>query len=333
MTWSGTDSHLASFPEQNPNPVFELDGRGRVIYLNPVAEERFPDLSARGAEHPLVGGFQPLQDALAQAGEGFLAREVDLGTAVFEQKICRRGDSADSGLRVFVHDVTDLRRAHGAIRALARRVLDAQEEERRRISRELHDDAGQALTALRIALGLLADEPPETTKALRHELLGVRELVDETRERIRRLALGLRPSLLDVMGLEEAIAAECESFARRTGIDVDCSGELPAQLGDASATAVFRFVQEGLSNVVRHAGTARVAVGLRERARHAEVELSDDGRGFEPTDARLSAGVGLRGLEERFALLGGGFEIDSRPGHGTRLRAWLPHGVAEAEGA
>lgn len=328
----GRLTHLASFPEQNPNPVIELDGSGHVTYVNPVGAAQFPDLITLGQAHPLLAGLGAAEATLRGENRAFISREVDLGDAVFEQKVCPLGDDRGTGLRVFVHDVTDLRRAHEAIGRLARRVLDAQEEERRRISRELHDDAGQSLTALRISLGLLSDEPPGDAEALRRELDGIREIVDETRDRIRRLALGLRPSLLDVMEISEAIRAECDSFARRTGLRVDSAGDLPTGIEGAAATVVFRLVQEGLNNVAKHAGAGHVTVTLAEAGDGARVELTDNGRGFEVGRARLSSGVGLRGLEERFSLLGGSFRVESTPGAGTRLVGRLPRSGAPESG-
>ncbi len=317
---------LASFPEQNPNPVIELDADGHIAYVNPIGAAQFPDLIALGRTHPLLAGLEEAEEILRRENRAFISREVDMGDAVFEQKVCPLEDHRGPGLRVFVHDVTALRRAHEAIGQLARRVLDAQEDERRRISRELHDDTGQALTALRISLGLLADEPPSDVEALRRELDGIREIVDDTRDRIRRLALGLRPSLLDVMEITEAIRAECDSFGRRAGLRVACTGQLPTGIEGAAATAIFRFIQEGLSNVAKHADAEIVNVVLAGEGDSATVLLIDDGRGFDIDQARLSPGVGLRGLQERFALLGGAFHVVSSADGGTRLVGEVPRG-------
>lgn len=315
---------LASFPEQNPNPVIEIDAEGHVAYVNPIGAAKFPDLIDLGREHPLLAGLEAAEEVLRRDGLAFVSREVDVGDGVFEQKVCPLNDERGPGLRIFVHDVTALHRAHEAIGHLARRVLDAQEDERRRISSELHDDTGQALTALRISLGLLADEPPSDAEALRRELVGLREIVDETRDRIRRLALGLRPSLLDVMDISEAVRAECDSFGRRAGLLVTCEGQLPRSVEGAAATAIFRFVQEGLNNVVKHARAGRVVVRLAELPDGARVELFDDGSGFDLDQARLTPGIGLRGLQERFALLGGAFDVHCPPEGGTRLVGTLP---------
>ncbi len=313
-------ARLASFPEQNPNLVIEIDSHNRVSYLNPVARECFGELADLGLAHPLLAGLERAAARIDASPEGFLAREVDLGDRVFEQKICRIAPEAGSGLRVFASDVTELRRAHEDVRSLAQRVVEAQEVERLRISRELHDDAGQSLTALRIGLRLLSDELPSKPEDLRAELRSLVELVEDTHERIRHLARGLRPPMLDTIGLMAALRSESQSFAERTGLQLEQDLRTqPIDPSDAVATAIYRMVQEGLSNVARHAEASRVRVAARRADGRLEVEVVDDGCGFDPASLERAEGIGLRGLRERFLMLGAHFDIDSRPGQGTRL--------------
>lgn len=317
---AGWLARLAAFPEQNPNLVIEIDGAGRVSYLNPVARERFPELDELGMSHPLLADLEGVAAILVDDPGGFLAREVDLGERVFEQKICPIADAFGLGLRVFASEVTALRRAHEDVRRLARRVVEAQEEERLRISRELHDDAGQSLTALRISLKLLVDDLPTERSPLRDELEGIVGLIEETHERIRGIARGLRPPMLDTVGLLAALRAECKGFADRSGLAVDC--ELLAEeprLSEAASIAVYRMAQEGLTNVLRHASAARVGLRLQRQGDRLQIALQDDGCGFDPQLLTQVPGIGLRGLRERFALIGGSFEVQSRPGQGTRL--------------
>jgi signal transduction histidine kinase len=317
-------ARLAAFPEQNPNLVIEIDGAGQVSYLNPVARERFPELDGLGRAHPLLADLDGVAARLIDDPGGFLAREVDLGDRVFEQKICPIADAHGGGLRVFASEVTDLRRAHEDVRRLARRVVEAQEEERLRISRELHDDAGQALTALRIGLKLVVDDLPEDRSPLRDELGGIVGLIEETHERIRAIARGLRPPLLDTVGLVPALRAECQGFAERTGIAVDCGLAIEApRLSEAASIAAYRMVQEGLTNVLRHASAGRVDLGLQQEGGRLQIALQDDGCGFDLRSLDHSTGIGLRGLRERFALIGGSFVVESQTDRGTRLVGWL----------
>lgn len=218
----------------------------------------------------------------------------------------------------------ELAAVHARLRALSAGVMDAQEEERRRISRELHDDTAQTLTSLLLYAKALeqGDAPPRVRQALAE----LREEVARSLEGVRRLARELRPSALDDLGLVAALEGYTHDFARRTGIAVRfepaCGGErLPAQV----ELALYRIAQEALTNVAKHAGATRVDVGLVREPGAISLTVRDDGRGFDPS--RLPSGdrgLGLFGMKERAELTGGRLTITSRPGGGSVIAARIP---------
>jgi two-component system sensor histidine kinase UhpB len=215
--------------------------------------------------------------------------------------------------------------------ALTAQVISAQEEERRRIARELHDEAGQALTML--IVGLERGEqsmPGEHLAAARATVRRLRDLATQTLEEIRNLALDLRPALLDDLGLVAAVRWYARTCAARAGLPVDValdgldeSDRLPPDV----ETAVFRIVQEGITNAVKHARAGRVWVGLHRDEGGLTVLVADDGVGLPPFEAAngdRGGRLGLFGMAERAKLLGGEIEIGPRPGGGTLLELRLP---------
>ncbi len=221
----------------------------------------------------------------------------------------------------------EVRAGRARLKILSQRLIEAQETERRRVSRELHDEAGQSLTALKIGLELMqADLLTESTKS--HQ--GLQEavaLTQETMERIRLLAQGLRPPELDVVGLDPTLADYCHDFAERTRLTIDYTGaDLPA-LPDALTICFYRVLQEALTNVVKHAHATHVTVALRCDTDTLSLAVADDGQGFDTHAAsglRQPRGIGLLGMRERLELLGGKLVIKSESGQGARLVASAP---------
>jgi signal transduction histidine kinase len=203
-----------------------------------------------------------------------------------------------------------------------RRIVETQELERERLARELHDETGQALTS--VLLGLRALEDAKDPAAMRTAAANVRELVVGTLHDVRRLAVELRPKALDDFGLVPALERLTDNFHEQTGIQV----ELAAQLGEARLTpdvetALYRVVQEALTNVVKHARASRVSVLLTRKDGVVAAVIEDDGVGFDPT-ARGDGGVGLLGIRERVGLLDGRFELEAHPGRGTTIVIEVP---------
>jgi signal transduction histidine kinase len=204
------------------------------------------------------------------------------------------------------------------------RVVAAQELERRRLARELHDETGQALTSILLGLSGIEDSPDEAS--LRAAVGEVRDRVRSTLQDVRRLAVELRPSALDDFGLVPALERLLDGFAEQTGIAVEfepalAGVRLPAEV----ETALYRIVQESLTNVVKHADARRVSVVATRKRDSVSVVVEDDGVGFEPERAR-EGGLGLLGMRERVALLGGRVTVESRPGAGTTFVAEVPLG-------
>ena len=228
----------------------------------------------------------------------------------------------------------DLRLAEGfAVRASAavelservqrdslRRVVEAQELERRRLARELHDETGQALTS--ILLGLKAVEDARSGEQRDEAAADLRQLVVSTLQDVRRLAVELRPKALDDFGLLPAVERLAQTFTEQVGIEAD----VEASLGDTRLpaeveTALYRLVQEALTNVIKHSRARHVSISLVRRTRSVSAVIEDDGVGFtEPS----RDGIGLIGMRERVGLLDGRLEVESRPDHGTTIVAEVP---------
>ena len=220
-----------------------------------------------------------------------------------------------------------LRESERRLRELGQQVVTAQEQERRRVSRELHDEASQALTALKISLDLLGRDLPEEPKSLHERIGDAVRLAGDTMERVRLLAHDLRPPELEAVGIDPVLEDYCHEFGRRTHLAIRYQGtDLPA-LPDEVSICLYRVLQEALTNVLKHAQARNVWVRLGYVAEVITLSVSDDGQGLDAADAGGLAhpkGIGILGMRERLELLGGDLEIRSRPGEGTHLKAWVP---------
>jgi PAS domain S-box-containing protein len=238
-------------------------------------------------------------------------------------------DAAPARVLGVVHDVTDRkaaeedqRAATERLHALSRRLLEVQEQERRHLARELHDEVGQLLTALSYQVELAARAPAAEAPA---RLAEARALVRDLTAHVRDLSLRLRPTMLDDLGLVPALVWLADRVSAQTGVRVavehrGADGPVPP----AVATAAYRIVQEALTNVARHAGVRRAAVRLARVGGALTVTVGDAGTGFDPAAAADGRTGGLSGMRERAELLGGTFEVESAPGRGTRVTARLP---------
>lgn len=211
------------------------------------------------------------------------------------------------------------------LRELARRLESVREEERRRIAREIHDELGQALTAIKLDVVWLQERLPAGSETLARFADGVQGLIDRTIGQVRRIAAELRPGVLDDLGLAPAVEWYSEEFARHTGITPAITvrgGE--RELDGERATALFRILQEALTNVARHAGAHTVQIVLELGGAEAVLEVRDDGRGIRDQEVRGVGSMGLAGMRERAAAQGGVVTVERVGERGTAVRARLP---------
>lgn len=217
---------------------------------------------------------------------------------------------------------------------LLARVFDAQEQERARIARDLHDELGQQLTGLLLSARALEDST--TADTARAHSATIRRMAADALEAVRRLARGLAPVVLHDLGLRAAIQRLCEDVGGATDFEIAVHCDLPRRrVAPSVETAVYRVVQEAVTNAVRHSHARRLDVRLTRRENDLIVLVADDGRGFEPrsledAEPGLAGGLGLRGMRERIELLRGAFRIDSCPESGTTLSMRIPDVYAEA---
>lgn len=222
------------------------------------------------------------------------------------------------------------RGVHEANLAL-RHVDEAREEELRRIAHDLHDSAGQMFAPAHLALsGLAGRSDPETAE----ELARVRALLVLGEEQLRRLAREFRPPILDDLGLRAAIAELAGSVAARAGLVVEVGGEIPTRLPPRVEITLYRAVQEAFGNAVRHANASKVRLHVDHADGWLRCRVEDDGAGFDPSAPPRrpeGGGLGLRGIRERAAALGGTLEVRSAPGRGTLLRLEIPVEATHAD--
>ncbi len=262
------------------------------------------------------GEVQGIMSLLIPPGRLIDAGLIDLLTALGEQ----------IGLAIDRARVYDELRAKEEVRGrILSQLITAQEDERRRIARELHDETGQALTALVVNLDFLVRNPVDD-RTLRMRLSSVRDMAEATLAEVRRVIHEMRPSVLDDLGLEAAVRWLVRRY-EPSGLQVSVefcggAGRLPGPL----EITVFRLVQEACTNTVKHAAARRLWVKVTQSGQWLTVEVGDDGRGIGPSNT--SSGMGLTGLKERVALMGGTLRVASTPGEGTVLQAELPLGAA-----
>jgi signal transduction histidine kinase len=211
---------------------------------------------------------------------------------------------------------------------LSEQILRVQEEERRRISRDLHDEVGHALMAISVSLEALRQATETGNAAVQAKFADARMLVQQTMETVHHFARELRPALLDDLGLVPALRSYARNFANRTGVEVDFRADAAVEALDSEGkTVIFRIAQESLTNVARHARAGRVKFSVLMVAETVCVEISDNGISFK--DNLMECGrprkrLGLVGMQERVGLVGGSFAIDSQRGKGTTVRAVIP---------
>ena len=289
--------------------------------------------ASRAAFATLLGG----PGGPGGAGEFLLASGTGVTTPVWISlsTVPLDGGTGPRGPLVRMAIITDLserKRAEATRLDLMRRLLSVEDEERRRIARELHDETGQSLTALLVGLKVIEQRTGRAD--VREAAERLRAVAAQTVDNVGRLARGLHPSVLDDLGLLAAARRYVADYAKGHGIEVDFRSEGlgTRRLPSLIQTTMYRILQEGLTNVARHARATRVELVLRLGGGGLELEIRDDGVGFDPATAEAArTGLGLHGMGERAALLGGTIEIRSAPGQGTTVHARVPASPEPAE--
>jgi signal transduction histidine kinase len=289
--------------------------RGRSERVDDLIDDPDVDQELTRAFGARTGLFVPLR-----------ARDRTIGIVAAHDKLSNDQRFSDDDLRVAEQFALRAAMAVDLSERVAadslRRVLGGQELERRRLARELHDETGQALTS--ILLGLKAVEDADGDEAVSAAAAELRGLVVATLQDVRRLAVELRPKALDDFGLVPALERLAETFGDHTGIPVQLEARLGEErLGEEIETALYRLVQEALTNVVKHAHASTVSILLIRRGGRVTVVVEDDGTGFDPEHPR-EGGLGLLGMRERVSLLGGRFTIESNGANGTTIAIEVP---------
>ncbi len=340
----GPEEEYRAVFEAAPDGIIVVDADGRIVDLNPAAEGMF----GYDREELLGSEVETLVPAASRSvhreerreyvadphrrpmGIGMELRGVRKDGSEFPVEISLSPLESEGEVRVIsiVRDVTDRKR----LRRFGAGTMRAAEEERRRIARELHDDTAQRLAGLLVRLRLARQAEGD---AEREEILEeIREEIVGAAEAIRRVARGLRPPALEDAGLGTAIRSHVRQRLEASSLEVHVEMDpVDDRLDDEAKLAVYRIVQEALSNALRHADAASVWIRVRGGDGHVVAEVEDDGRGFEPSGSVESneAGLGILGMRERASIAGGELEIESASGRGTTVRVRVPTSDRERE--
>jgi len=235
-------------------------------------------------------------------------------------------DEQDSvyGVCGIATDITELKKVQDQLRRLSGSIMAGQEKERAAIARELHDELGQVLTALRMDCVWMRDRLKETDAKASERTFAMCELIDQTIDDVRGIAVRLRPGVLDDLGLTDALEWYTTDFEKRTGIACTFSHFDVPEVNDMVATAAYRIAQEALTNVARHSNATHVDVNLQAEEGRLTLEVVDNGRGFSTQGLKESECLGMAGMRERASLVGGSLEIQSQPGTGATVFFKLP---------
>ena len=345
-----TQARLSAIVDSAMDAVITVDEKQTIVLFNRAAEQLFrvrrdKILGApldrliparfRAAHHGHIESFGRTGVTSRRMGDvtTLWALRADTGEEFpIEASISQASEGGVRYFTVILRDITTRKQSEDALlesqrelRELSARVLEAREEEKARIARELHDELGQLLTALKMDLAWLRERVTgEGETGARIEEMG--RLLDQTVTSTRRISADLRPLMLDDLGLGEAASWLVDDFAKRSGVAcrIDVTGEGVEKLSKPAATAVYRAVQESLTNIARHSGAKNAWILLAAENGSLDVEVEDDGRGIAPEDLAKARSLGLKGMRERIAYLGGSFEVGRAPRGGTRLRLRVP---------
>ncbi len=331
--------------------IISVDADQHVVLFNPMAEGLFgwPADQAIGRSlmdfiperfrtaheaHVRRFGITGVSDRQMGRQRPLYALRRDGTEFPIEASISQTTHRGSKLFTVMLRDITErvraeqaLRRSREELQQLSDSILATREEEKRRIARELHDDLGQRLSALKMDMTMLAADVSEgrDARGILENITAMNDVIDDTVASVRRIASDLRPALLDELGMLTAIEWLANDFSNRYGLPVSVDG-VDADVPEQTAIAMFRIVQEALSNVVRHADATTVDVSLAQTDGQIELRVEDNGVGWDkkPSGSGPRKSLGLLGIRERARLLGGAATVDSEPGKGFRLTVQIP---------
>lgn len=349
------ESRLYGIIQSAMEAVITVDEHHNIVIFNPMAERifqcsameaigtplnRFIPERFRGFHERHIENFGKTGVSERQMGPGRPLWGLRANGEEFpvEASISQNRDAQGKLYTVLLRDITDRQQAEQALQAsrnelarLSARIQSIREEEKMHIARELHDDLGQRLTALKMDLSMLDVMLPPDAKTLRERTAAMHELIAATVSEVRRIAADLRPVMLDDLGLTPALEWLANDFSNRYGIQTELRvHDDPADLDENTATALFRIVQEALTNVARHAKASLVTITVRCDARAWRVRVQDNGRGAGTDQLSKPKSFGLIGIRERARMLGGEMHVYSAPGEGFRLDIILPQAAVDA---
>lgn len=333
--------------------VFITDDLGNFTYICPnvsnIFGRTFDEVVTLGRISALLGSSLPTPREIGKRGEvENLEMEITDGLGRAHTILVNiKRVSVEHGTILFTcRDITERKqvelalagkseklleevvRGRNQLRSLAHREVAVQERERTRISRELHDEAGQYLTALQIMLKVLGSRLATDQGGAKEQLAEAVKLVDVVTDRIRRIAQGLRPPALDTVGIKATLAGLCREVSRRAALPIEYEAESVRNLSADASTTLYRVLQEALTNAVKHSRASKLEVRLYRDGSDLRLGVTDDGEGFDPQQVLADGkGLGLAGMRERLDFLGGSLDIDSKPGCGVRITARLPLGI------
>ena len=328
---------ISSILKHTPAVVYFKDINGRYLLVNSRYEELFDlrDADIRGrtdneilpgsvAKQFQEGDHQVLAENRSYQVEEIIPQSDGRHTYLSVKFPVYDEDGGIRGVGGIATDITDLKKAQNQLRRLSGSIMANQEKERAAIARELHDELGQVLTALRLDTVWLQDKLKTGDKLVTGRIGNMCRIIDQTINDVRTLAFHLRPGVLDDLGLVDALELYTSDFERRTGITCVLESVTVPTPSDTVATAAYRIAQEALTNVARHAKADHVNVRLSTESDDLMLSVHDDGRGFDVNHLAEFEGLGLAGMRERAALAGGKLEIHSQAGHGTLVRFMVP---------
>ncbi len=328
---------ITSILKYTPAVVYIKDNDGRYLLVNSRYEELFhveneavrgktdyDILSKTVADQIRANDLKVLSENRPYQVEEHLPQEDGIHTYLSVKFPIYDESGATSGVCGILTDITALKKAEEQLRRLSGSIMANQEKERSAIARELHDELGQVLTALRMDAVWMLDRIKQKDPKAALRALTMCELIDQTIQGVRSMAFRLRPGVLDDLGLVDALDLYTTDFERRTGITCVFEPINVPTVGDTVATAAYRIAQEALTNAVRHAEASHIEVRVEAQNGNLLLTVSDDGRGFNTNDLPEFEGFGLAGMKERAGLAGGVLEIRSSPGSGTRIVCRIP---------